>query len=175
MDSNVIMMTLLPWGAMPGRLMWELASKNWSPRAGSPPVIAVIQKEVQKQTGVSRSVDSMRQKWIRLWKAYKEARLVVDRSGEAALETKPPYYDVFDEHFCTNKKVCADGVIDSGAGAKPAGVTSAGEAEAAAAERRKKRLSASERQAALDEAKVAAFQQLGEGLRVTVVRCSDGV
>ena len=54
-----------------------------------------------------------------------------------ALETKPPYYDVFDEHFCTNKKVCADGVIDNGAGAKPAGVTSAGEAEAAAAERRK--------------------------------------
>ena len=87
---------------------------------------------------------------------------MVDRSGEAALENKPPYYDVFDEHFCKNKKVCADGVIDSGAGAKPAGVTSAGEAEAAAAERRKKRLSASERQAALDEAKVAAFQQLGD-------------
>ena len=53
-----------------------------------------------------------------------------------------------------------------------AGVTSAGEAEAAAAQRRKKRLSASERQAALDEAKVAAFQQLGEGLRALTANAS---
>ncbi|XRB14621.1 hypothetical protein RI054_08g44610 [Pseudoscourfieldia marina] len=94
--------------------------------------------------------------------------------GEAALENKPPYYDVFDEHFCKNKKVCADGVIDSGVGAKAAGVTSAGEAEAAAAQRKKKRLSASERQAALDEAKVAAFQQLGEGLRALGAASANG-
>lgn len=92
---------------------------------------------------------------------------------EAALETKPPYYDVFDEHFCRNKKVCVEGVIDdNGVEAKAAGVTSAGEAEAAAAQRRKKRLSASERQAALDEAKVAAFQQLGEGLRALTANAS---
>ena len=50
--------------------------------------------ELNRNIGEQRTTESVRNKWKRLWDEYRDARALIDRSGEAALpaDRRPKYW-----------------------------------------------------------------------------------